>query len=101
MKFLVVLFSDQNEFQSQKLFPSAAGQNKSACERSMEWAEALSVDGCQKEILVLEGKGWTSGQLLENIVQAAKKAAADFVVFAHASFAFLDLPLTKKLIQDH
>lgn len=101
MKFLVILFSGQNEFQSQKLFPSASGQDKSACERSMEWASALAVDGCQKEILVLEGKGWTSGQLLENIVQAAKKAAADFVVFAHSSFAFLDLPLTKKLIQDH
>ena len=101
MKFLVILFSDQNEFQSQKLFPSAAGQNKSASERSMEWAQALTVDGSQKEILVLEGKGWTSGQLLENIVQAAEKAAADFVVFAHSSFAFLDLPLTKKLIQDH
>lgn len=101
MKFLVALFSDQNEFQSQKLFPSASGQLKSAYDRSMEWAQALSVDGCQKEILVLEGKNWTSGQLLENIVQAAKKAAADFVVFAHASFAYLDLPLTKKLIQDH
>ena len=67
----------------------------------MEWAQALTVDSCQKEILVLEGKDWTSGQLLENLVQAAKKAAADFIVFAHASFAFLDLPLTKKLVQDH
>ena len=101
MKFLVALFSDQNEFQSQKLFPAASGQKKSAFERSMEWAQALTVDSCQKEILVLEGKDWTSGQLLENLVQAAKKASADFIVFAHASFAFLDLPLTKKLVQDH
>lgn len=101
MKFLVLLFSDQNEFQSQKIFPSAQGQLKSAFDRSKEWADALSVDGLQKEIAVLEGKGWTSGQLIENIVQAAKKAAADFVVFAHSSFAFLDLPLAKKLIQDH
>ncbi len=101
MKFLVLLFSDQNEFQGQKLFPSAGGQLKSAFDRSKEWAAALDVDGLQKEVAVIEGKGWTSGQLLENIVQAAKKAAADFVVFAHSSFAFLDLPLAKKLIQDH
>ena len=101
MKFLVLLYSDQNEFQSQKIFPSAQGQLKSAFDRSKEWADALVFDGFQKETVLLEGKGWTSGQLLENIVQAAKKAAADFVVFAHSSFAFLDLPLTKKLIQDH
>ena len=101
MKFLILLFSDQNEFQSQKIFPSASGVLKSACDRSMEWANALSIDGFEKEIVALEGKGWTSGQLVENIVQAAKKAAADFVVIARSSFAFLDLPLSKKLIQDH
>lgn len=101
MKFLVVLFSDQNEFQSQKLFPSASGANKSAFDRSEEWAKALSVDGYEKEVVLLENDGWTSGQLIENLVQAAKKTAADFVVFAHSSCAFLDLPLTKKLIQDH
>ena len=43
MKFLILLFSDQNEFQSQKIFPSASGVLKSACDRSMEWANALSL----------------------------------------------------------
>ncbi len=101
MKFLVLLHSDGNEFQEKKLFPSAGGGMKSARERSMEWAEALSFDGAQKEIVLLETKGWTAGQFLENVVQAAKMAAADFVVCASASAAFLDLPLSKKLIQDH
>lgn len=101
MKFIVLLHSDGNEFQDKKLFPSSDGALKSARERSMEWAEALSYDGAQKEVVLLEGKNWTSGQLLENIVQAAKKAAADFIVFANSSAAFLDLPLSKKLIQDH
>lgn len=101
MKFIVLLFSDKNEFQDKKLFPSADGALKSAFERSMEWAKALSCDGAEKEISLLEGKGWTSGQLLENIAQAAKKAAADFVIYANAAAAFLDLPLSRKLIQDH
>ncbi len=101
MKFIVLLHSDGNEFQDKKLFPSSSGVLKSARERSMEWAQALSFDGAQKEVVLLEGKNWTGGQLLENIVQAAQKAAADFVVYANASAAFLDLPLSKKLIQDH
>ncbi len=101
MKFLVLLFSDLNEFQNQKIFPSAAGGLKSAFDRSMEWAAALDYDGAQKKISVIEGKGWTSGQLLESVAAAAKKEAADFVVLARTSCAFLDLPLSKKLIQDH
>ncbi len=101
MKFLVLLFSDSNEFQSQKIFPAGGGQKKSARERSMEWAAALEFEGAQKEVAVLEGKGWTSGRLINEISAAAKNAAADFVVYADASAAFLDLPLSKKLIQDH
>ena len=101
MKFLVLLFSEESEFQEQKLFPSLAGGSKSAFERSMEWAEALEVQGAQKEIAVLKGKGWTTGRLMEEISAAAKSAAADFIVYASAASAFLDLPLTKKLVQDH
>ena len=101
MKFLVLLFSDKNEFQEKKIFPSSGGTLKSAFERSSEWAAALEYDGFQKEVKVLDGKGWTSGQLMEQIALQAKEAAADFVVYANASAAFLDLPLSKKLIQDH
>ncbi|MCR5045898.1 MAG: spiro-SPASM protein [Treponema sp.] len=101
MKFIVILFSDENDFQKQKLFPSASGSQKSAFERSMEWAEALNVEGFQKEVKLLNGKGWTAGELLENLLQAAKAADADFIVYASSSCAFLDLPLSKKLIQDH
>ena len=101
MKFLVLLFSDKNEFQDKKIFPSLDGSEKSAFERSQEWAAALEFEGAQKEVAVLDGKGWTSGQLMEQIAAKAKAAAANFVVYAQASAAFLDLPLSKKLIQDH
>lgn len=39
--------------------------------------------------------------LLENMTSAANSSAADFVVFADAASAFLDLPLAKRLIQNH
>lgn len=100
MKFLVLLFSDDNEFQERKLFPGADGL-KSAHERAKEWAAALELEGAQKETLELQGSDWTSGRLMEGIASSAKDKGADFVVFAHSSAAFLDLPLSKKLIQDH
>ena len=101
MKFLVLLRSDSNEFQQTKLFPSASGSLKSAFDRSREWAEALEMEGFQKEIRLLETSGWKTKELLENIAAATKDAGADFAVLADASAAFLDLPLSKKLIQDH
>ena len=101
MKFLVLLISDSNEFQEQKVFACAEGGLKSAFERSSEWAAALEFDGAQKEVCVLQAKGWTSGDLVAAVAEQAKKNAADFVVLANACAAFLDLPLTKKLIQDH
>lgn len=101
MKYLVLLFSDSNEFQDKKIFPSRDGGLKSAFERAEEWTAALEVQDAQKEVKALQIKGWTSGDLMQNIASQAKEAGADFVVCASASAAFLDLPLTKKLIQDH
>ena len=101
MKFLVLLLSDFNEFSSQKLFPSASGGLKSAFERSSEWARALEYEDAQKEVSVLECKGWNCGRLMQSVADRAKKSGADFVVLASGSAAFLDLPLSKKLIQDH
>ena len=101
MKFLVLLLSDGNEFQEKKIFPCQGGGLKSAFERSAEWAAALEFEGAQKEVKTLQAKGWTSGDLMAAVASSVKEAGADFLVLANAAAAFLDLPLTKKLIQDH
>ncbi len=126
MKYLIVLFAPQDLWPYEQLFPQKDGREISAFERSLRWAKKLKSasldlsldcdkievfacksnesavkDFCGQECEVVSFEDWNTGLLLEKLSGAASGNGADFVVFAHGQSAFLDLPLTKKLIQDH
>lgn len=117
----IVLFSPESAAQFEKVFPSKNGE-QSAFERTLAWAESLARDFApskiavfcfakneaavkaalgSKEIFCLAEENWNVARLLEKMSALAKDSREATIIFADASAAFLDAPLSKALVRLH
>ncbi|MDE5579964.1 MAG: hypothetical protein K2I95_00910, partial [Treponemataceae bacterium] len=118
---LIVLFSPESAAQFEKVFPSKNGE-QSAFERTLAWAELLAQNFApskiavfcfakneaavksalgSKEVFCLAEENWNVALLLEKMSALAKDSSETSIIFANASAAFLDAPLSKSLVRLH
>ncbi len=120
----IVLFSPESAAQFEKVFPSKNGA-QSAFERSLAWAMSLAQSFPPSKIAVfcfskneaavksalaslgsedvfcLAEENWNVARLLEKMSALAKDSSESCIVYANASAAFLDAPLSKELVRLH
>ena len=90
MKTIVILFDNENSaYKNEKVF-----NNKSALQMTLEWAKNLNFP-------VESIKAQSLNQLLEEMSQACKKHDADTVIFSFDDCPFLNLEITRKLLDFH
>lgn len=90
MKSIIVFFNDKaSEYGDKKVFGG-----KSAKELSKSWAENFTCD-----IFTVESKNLT--QLLSDMKKLCTENSADYVIFSWNDLPYLNLELTKQLIDSH
>lgn len=118
MKTLVILYAGNP---AAHLFDTCF-DGKSACELSLAWAQAVpnvcaihvvsnheNAAGCSALLKqpentpceVIEAGSWPENSLLHAIADSCKKTEADFVLFAWADCPFLNMDLTRQVIETH
>lgn len=94
MKSIVILFDDEkSKYSVEKVFGG-----KNSIELSKEWAEKV-VENSQNSIFTVSADNISI--LLEKISSICKETNADDVVFAFADSPFLNVEISKKLLQSH
>ncbi|MCR5254106.1 MAG: spiro-SPASM protein [Treponema sp.] len=100
MKALVVLFDEENKYQEKKVFGGKSGRE--VCTEFFKKAQFLpagidtvGVDCVKKDDVK------TGSELLAKIHQLAKEKNADFVIYSYCDLPFINLELTKKIVQSH